>query len=379
MISLPKMTNQAFHVPQQQGIRSISYKIRRRLRLVDDYVVLDPADRVDLQLSSEKEANPRSIAEIVPPPPTRLEGLQWTQYNDNGTSSPHSRTADSKTTGASINVKRRRISWRKWLPKRAKPKPLLHPVAIIAANKKPKDDTFTRVIEFEALPRTKDSPVVRGIAMIDTGCPWNVISRKFARNFLDDIESEPATIPFLECLNGQEVYYIKKIRARWYCKEDVDVEEPAFMFDPSMVESEFYIVDNDHIDVIIGKKDINRLKILVKGPAFAGPNFFRSKPPQIDQSGESNEPSPEVLRQQDAAEVRRHRDLKKAAAKHAHNYAMYYAQSYADAQAAKADPRERRRVHDEALATRYRQLYEYEEQRYMNQAHQRHFQHTAQC
>jgi hypothetical protein len=145
-------------------------------------------------------------------------------------------------------------------------------------------ESFTRPIVFEAsgadtvMADTRGFATKMGVAMIDTGCEVNLVSRDFASNFYANLDAENATAAF-EFLD-QPYKCIKKITANWYCLENPEDSGPAITFDPSMKTSEFYVMEGkSRFDVIIGKHDLRKFACL--DLELVAP-FFRSIPRPVD-------------------------------------------------------------------------------------------------
>lgn len=145
------------------------------------------------------------------------------------------------------------------------------------------DETFLRVIAIKTVDEENTRGLVFGVAMIDYWSPCNMISRDFGSRMVKDLESGTPR-PLVTTLAG-EARAIKKVKARWHCRDDIRITNPLMRFDPTMDESEFHIMEHgDRFDIIIGRPDIIKFDILdaSKRLALAAPQFFRSRPHKID-------------------------------------------------------------------------------------------------
>lgn len=144
-------------------------------------------------------------------------------------------------------------------------------------------ETYVRVIALEVIDKESNIGLVFGIAMIDYWSPCNMISRDFGDRIVQGLES--ATPYRLVDTVAGPANAVKKVKARWNCRDDTSIEKPLLRFDPTMDESNFHIMEHkNRFDVIIGRPDIVKFDILDanKRLFLAAANLFRSRPHAID-------------------------------------------------------------------------------------------------
>jgi hypothetical protein len=145
------------------------------------------------------------------------------------------------------------------------------------------DENFMRIIAIKTVVEEDTRGLVFGVAIIDYWSPCNMTSREFGSRMVKDVDSGTPK-PVVTTVAG-EARAIKKVKARWHCRDDIRIPNPLIRFDHTMDESEFHIMEyGDRFDVIIGRPDIIKFDILDVGKrlALAAPQFFRSKPHAID-------------------------------------------------------------------------------------------------
>ncbi|KAF2193864.1 hypothetical protein K469DRAFT_186728 [Zopfia rhizophila CBS 207.26] len=330
---------------------------------LDDHISYQACTRLE-QFDQETTD---AINEAVPPLPPHVVEFRKKAHDDAFNAASPFPTATLATTSKVRKIKARWMSRPQWMLN-LKRWALMRSLKSDATKQSPTKETFVREIAFEVVDGKTKIIYCHGIAMIDPWCPYNVISRKFAKNFYDGLDSAIAT-PLFDTLNGS-VNAIRKIRARWYCKENLEVEEPRVKCDPTMEESDFHIMeDGCRFDVIIGVKDIRRFGLLVTDRPLAAPGF-RSLPPPINvQSGQNDQAVAELARQQEEDEMRRDQELKAHADAYAHAHAHAYAHSYAEGQAAAyVHPQARAQAYSQAYTPTYLQVHAQARQCYI-QAH----------
>jgi hypothetical protein len=144
-----------------------------------------------------------------------------------------------------------------------------------------RDETFHRTIIAETIDKNGEPRLHHGVAIIDPCSPCNLVSRRFSRLFLEDME----TVNPYPCVMtvGGIAYAIRKMNARWHCLENPNIKNPLLRFDPTMQSSEFEIMrDGDCYDIIIGRPDIIKFGIMdiEKPPLTAA--LFRSARPTVN-------------------------------------------------------------------------------------------------
>jgi hypothetical protein len=100
--------------------------------------------------------------------------------------------------------------------------------------------------------------VKRGVILLDTQSEDDLISTRFARKFLVDLDAANPK-PYALTVTGHTVYSVGTMSARWYTEK----KRSRLSFRSRgpilwrFIEAEFRIIDSDQFDVIIGKRTIN--------------------------------------------------------------------------------------------------------------------------
>ena len=133
----------------------------------------------------------------------------------------------------------------------------------------PLSENFTFHILTEYLGRSQVS-YGSAIALVDTGCPYNIISKSVVEELGCTLLPVTDTSSF-NTFKGEVVEFVGKVTIRWGCT--TAPYHSYFSFNPRYYKSVFYVVDTDvkePYEIIIGSKTIRdegllRLKFAAPG------------------------------------------------------------------------------------------------------------------
>lgn len=151
---------------------------------------------------------------------------------------------------------------------------------ILCLKLKPVAENFLRRIDIEVV---QNGVATRraAMALLDTGCPKNLMSGKLASNLGIKIRCRPG-IPLFEGVGGGEFRTVGQVTGRWSCKDQPG--KSRLGFDPKYYDGIWEISDNynERYDVIIGRETITRYDLFKVKRELAGPVSYRHLPEQID-------------------------------------------------------------------------------------------------
>ena len=140
----------------------------------------------------------------------------------------------------------------------------------------PLSDHFTFRILTEYLGHSQTS-YGSAIALLDTGCPYNIISKSVVEELGCTLLPVTDTSSF-NTFKGEIVEFVGKVTIRWGCT--TAPHSSPFSFNPRYYKSVFYVVDTDvkePYEIIIGSKTIRDEGLLQ--PRFVGPGRYAMEKP----------------------------------------------------------------------------------------------------
>ncbi|KAF2734791.1 hypothetical protein EJ04DRAFT_576633 [Polyplosphaeria fusca] len=127
---------------------------------------------------------------------------------------------------------------------------------------------FQYNIHIEAMPNGHPVHCV-AIALLDTGCELNIMSRRLAQKLGFDFSGATGT-PMLQTFGGETINFVGAVEARWACTEIPKF--PGIRFPLKYTECLWHVDtgNNEQFEVIIGSKVIAELATIQPFAAPAG-------------------------------------------------------------------------------------------------------------
>lgn len=170
--------------------------------------------------------------------------------------------------------------------------------------KKRRKYRFTWDVSIEVLSNGRHS-CRNAAALIDTGCPKDLMSRDFARILGDPFQSFDDLT--LETLAGTEFNSIGQVAGRWCCFES---PRSWFNFPPKYMESVWHVGEETAgFDIIIGSETINKYRLLER-VILAAPAGVRALH-KVDPSTEAVRKQQEKDREENLKKEREDREQKR--------------------------------------------------------------------
>ncbi|KAF2799789.1 hypothetical protein K505DRAFT_413437 [Melanomma pulvis-pyrius CBS 109.77] len=142
------------------------------------------------------------------------------------------------------------------------------------------EDDLLRVIDIEIIV---DGHQVRrtAIALIDTGCPKNLMRQSLAAKFGVTFSSAGGNNLILETIGNGSFESVGEVVGRWASKKDP--RKSRLGFDPKYYDATWHVSDMmERWDVIIGLETISKHGLLMVKRELAAPAAFRRAPRQLD-------------------------------------------------------------------------------------------------
>jgi hypothetical protein len=141
------------------------------------------------------------------------------------------------------------------------------------------NDELQRYVDVEVM--VNDRPVCsRAVAIFDTGCPHNLMSRELAARFGATFSSVPGK-PILDTLSNGTFNSVGQITGRWACNQRAC--KSRLDFKPKYYDDDWYVSEtNEQWDVIIGLNTIKRYGLLKIKRELAAAGGFRYPPRNLD-------------------------------------------------------------------------------------------------
>jgi hypothetical protein len=141
------------------------------------------------------------------------------------------------------------------------------------------DDELKRFVDIEIMVNGR--PVCyRAVAIFDTGCPHNLISRDLAARFGATFSSVPGK-PLLDTLGNGTFNSVGQITGRWACKQYT--YKSRLGFKAKYYDGDWYVSETDEPwDVIIGLNTIKAYGLFKINRELAAAGGFRYPPRKLD-------------------------------------------------------------------------------------------------
>lgn len=152
--------------------------------------------------------------------------------------------------------------------------------ACLGLNQEPMDETFARRIHIEVVEHGH-MKCFFAIAILDTGCPVNLMSQELALKLGFTPESNEG-VPILEALGGGEFRTIGQVKGRWSCRHNL--KRSCLGFDPRYYDDTWEVSSKpgERYDVIIGRETITKYALLKVKRELAAPAAYRTLPAEVD-------------------------------------------------------------------------------------------------
>lgn len=114
------------------------------------------------------------------------------------------------------------------------------------------------------------------IGAFDSQCAIDMMSRRYAEEILGARFDNTTREPVGYTITNEPVFSVGRLKARWTYAEDVSSSSPGSepVFAPLFYDAEFFVVESDHFEVIIGHPSLEKYKIYERKVGLMAP--FRS-------------------------------------------------------------------------------------------------------